>query len=94
MSHAELSGAVLARWNLPEPIQEAARFHHSPEEAAGGDLHLSHLVRAADQLANDLGIACCLGRPIRRSPASTWKRWGWAQRRLPCSSSSNSNSSS
>ncbi|MGC9973349.1 MAG: HDOD domain-containing protein [Bryobacteraceae bacterium] len=55
MSHAELSGAVLARWNLPGPIQKAAMFHHAPEEAFGGELHLSHLVRAADQLANDLG---------------------------------------
>jgi HD-like signal output (HDOD) protein len=54
-SHAELSGAVLARWNLPVPIQRAAMFHHAPEQAAGGELHLSHLVRAADRLANDLG---------------------------------------
>ena len=71
MSHAELSGAVLARWNLPEPIQEAAMFHHSPEEAAGGDLHLSHLVRAADQMANDLGH-CVLPRPANPQVASEY----------------------
>jgi HD-like signal output (HDOD) protein len=53
--HAEISGAVLARWNLPLPIQEAVLFHHSPGEAAGGELHLALLVNAADKLANDLG---------------------------------------
>jgi HD-like signal output (HDOD) protein len=54
-THAELSGAVLTRWNLPAPIQQAAMFHHAPEEAAGGELHLSHVVRAANELANGLG---------------------------------------
>jgi len=56
-THAEFTGAVLAKWNLPIPIQQAGLFHHTPEEAAGGELHLAHLVRAADQLACDLGHA-------------------------------------
>jgi HD-like signal output (HDOD) protein len=54
-AHAELSGAVLARWNLPAPIREAALYHHAPGEAAAGELHLTWLVNSADRLANDLG---------------------------------------
>jgi HD-like signal output (HDOD) protein len=55
MTHAELSGLALERWNLPEPIRNAVRFHHDPDAAANGALHLSHVVRAADELANGLG---------------------------------------
>ncbi len=49
--HAELSGAVLARWNLPPPIQEAVLFHHAP----GAEPRLSWIVNAADHLANGMG---------------------------------------
>jgi HD-like signal output (HDOD) protein len=54
-THAGLSGMVLARWNLPVPIQKAAAFHHAPELADDGSTHLAHVVRAADQWANELG---------------------------------------
>lgn len=53
--HAELSGAVLQRWNLPVPIQVAVRFHHAPELAREGQLDLAHVVHAANLLAADLG---------------------------------------
>jgi len=53
--HAELSGAVLERWNLPAPIQTAVRFHHAPELACQGQLDLAHVVHAANLLAADLG---------------------------------------
>jgi HD-like signal output (HDOD) protein len=54
-THAELSGAALERWNLPAPIRLAAVFHHDPEEADHGRLHLGHVICAADRLANELG---------------------------------------
>lgn len=56
-THAVLSGAALGKWNLPGPIQRAVTFHHAPEQANLGQLDLSHVVRAADQLAIDLGHA-------------------------------------
>jgi len=55
VTHAELSGMALSRWNLPLPITRAAAFHHAPEEADKGRLHLSYIVCAADQLANEIG---------------------------------------
>jgi len=56
-THAGLSGAALGKWNLPSPIQRAVTFHHAPDEANYGQLDLSHVVHAADQLAIDLGHA-------------------------------------
>lgn len=52
-AHAEISGAVLEKWKLPKPIQEAAAFHHLPDEADGGRLHLAHIVEAADLYTNE-----------------------------------------
>jgi HD-like signal output (HDOD) protein len=65
-THTELSGAVLAKWNLPAPIQKGGMFHHTPEEAAEGELHLAHLVRAADQIANDLGHSLVQRRLVEK----------------------------
>jgi len=55
VTHSALSGAALRKWNLPQPIQTAATFHHAPEQANQGQLDLSHVIQAADQLAIDLG---------------------------------------
>lgn len=55
MTHSEISGLVLANWKLPEPIERAARHHHTPDEADHGQMHLSHIVRVADEVANQLG---------------------------------------
>ncbi|HEY1206323.1 MAG: HDOD domain-containing protein [Bryobacteraceae bacterium] len=54
-THAELSGIALENWNLPLPIRRSAAFHHVPDRADEGRLHLSHVVYAADRLANELG---------------------------------------
>lgn len=57
LDHAELSAEALARWNLPEPIQRAVRFHHAPELANAGALDLAHVVHAANLLAAEMGYA-------------------------------------
>ena len=58
VSHAELSAQALAAWNLPEPIQNAVRYHVKPEEdpAAGSDrIPLSRIVSVADQCVRSMG---------------------------------------
>lgn len=55
VEHAELSAEALARWNLPEPIRRAVRYHHAPERANGGALDLAHVVHAANLLATESG---------------------------------------
>ncbi len=64
-THSALSGAALGKWNLPQPIQRAATFHHAPDQANQGRLDLSHVVHAADLLAIDLGHSL---RPPEHDP--------------------------
>jgi putative nucleotidyltransferase with HDIG domain len=56
ITHAEISGAILERWKLPKPIQEAVTYHHSPALADGEKLHLAHLIEAADHYVNMAGV--------------------------------------
>ncbi len=56
LNHADLSGAAVVAWNLPEPIQNAVMHHHQPTNAAPKDLiSLSRAVAAADHHANNNG---------------------------------------
>jgi HD-like signal output (HDOD) protein len=71
--HAELSSAALKSWNLPVPIQTAAAHHHDPERArsaadAGYQWTLAHLIQAADETTNLLGI--CVEVPQSSEPDS------------------------
>jgi len=57
LDHAELSAQALFHWNIPEPIQRAVRFHHSCDPPAPPDLRLSHIVQAADSIAERRGLS-------------------------------------
>ncbi len=57
LTHAELSGMALHRWNLPDPIELAAACHHAPELADEGRLHLGHVIEASNRLANELSYS-------------------------------------
>lgn len=58
VTHAELSAAALARWNLPAPIQQAVLYHHQPHldpaRGASGTLPLSQALASANEVANSL----------------------------------------
>jgi HD-like signal output (HDOD) protein len=60
-THAELSARALAVWNLPQPILEAVRYHHSPEldrsELQPGEVPLSAVIDAANRYTNSIGIS-------------------------------------
>ncbi len=63
ISHAELSAQALASWNLPEPIQNAVRYHAKPEEDPGAGsarFALSRIVSAADQCVRRMGCPLSL----------------------------------
>lgn len=65
VTHAELSGAILEKWKLPKPIQEAVSHHHSPDGACPDKLHLAHVIEAADRYINTAGIGM---PPYRHHP--------------------------
>jgi HD-like signal output (HDOD) protein len=60
--HAELSSLALHAWNLPVAIRSAVAHHHSPDDCRTGvdgqfQWTLAHLIEAADQAVNLLGIS-------------------------------------
>jgi HD-like signal output (HDOD) protein len=61
VTHAELSAAALHRWSIPQPIQKAVLYHQREEsEPSGlpsGVLPLSAALRAANLIANHLGLS-------------------------------------
>jgi HD-like signal output (HDOD) protein len=67
VTHAEISGAILERWKLPKPIHEGVAYHHSPDEAAGGKLHLAHVIEASDHYINTAGFGMT---PYSHPPAA------------------------
>jgi putative nucleotidyltransferase with HDIG domain len=56
VTHADLSGAILEKWKLPKPIQEAVAYHHAPEGLGQNALHLAHVIEIADRYINTVGI--------------------------------------
>lgn len=65
VTHAELSGAILEKWKLPKPIQEAVSYHHSSDRACPDKLHLAHVIETADRYINTAGIGM---PPYRHHP--------------------------
>jgi len=59
IDHAEVGAALLEAWHIPEPIVDAVRYHHSPDDYKGGD-NVVDLIHVAD----NLGIECGLGTGI------------------------------
>ena len=61
LTHPELSAEALAHWNLPEPIQNAVRHHHSPDldhaKIGPGEVRLSRILDAANQYVNSMGVS-------------------------------------
>jgi HD-like signal output (HDOD) protein len=57
LTHPELSAEALAHWNLPEPIQNAVRFHHSQNLDPTAGLALSRVLDAANQYVNSMGVS-------------------------------------
>ncbi|MBZ4685842.1 MAG: metal dependent phosphohydrolase [Desulfomicrobiaceae bacterium] len=48
--HASLGGAVLAAWNLPEPIVQAVAGHHAPQGFLAAVIHLADCLAHAAAL--------------------------------------------
>ncbi len=61
VSHAELSAEALAKWNLPEPIQCAVRYHKTPElDPSAGRMDiipLSLVMNLADRYLQRMGTS-------------------------------------
>ena len=54
IDHAEVAGELLTRWQLPESIAAAARFHHRPADTAATHEQIVDLVHMADALCLEI----------------------------------------
>lgn len=52
--HAEIASEVCKRWNVPDNMAVAIRYHHGPSEAA--DEALAHILHVADGIAMLSGL--------------------------------------
>lgn len=55
--HAQLGGALLKQWNLPEVYQEVVQYHHNPGKAPQFPDEVAHC-HLADIIANTLKLGC------------------------------------
>ncbi len=60
--HCEIGSAVSRKWNLPEVVEVAARWHHDPDHTPNNSNRvLVDLVHVADGLAHTLGLGSDCG---------------------------------
>lgn len=74
VDHAEIGARLLARWHLPTTIEQAAAFHHRPDELAGDSL--CDLVHLADILAHAAAAGALEVGIARLEPTSAFTRLG------------------
>lgn len=48
--HAEIGGLILERWNLPEPVVNGVRYHHTPDFDGTGMARLVHVAEACSKV--------------------------------------------
>jgi putative nucleotidyltransferase with HDIG domain len=59
VTHAQLGGCLLELWGIPNPIIEAATFHHKPDLCASDEFSIIWAVHIADAI--DHMLCCGLG---------------------------------
>ncbi|HEX6894824.1 MAG TPA: HDOD domain-containing protein [Bryobacteraceae bacterium] len=73
-SHADLAAEALASWNLPEPIQDAVRYHQTPQRdpaASDPDLvPLSRVLNVADAYVQAIGTSISVFENSAKEDAS------------------------
>ena len=81
--HAEVGATMAEKWDLPQAIVTAARWHHSPGAAPSDvDQTLVDLVHAADGLAHSLGYGADVGELSRGMDPQATERLGITVQRL------------
>jgi len=69
-NHCDVGQAISYRWNLPQQIGHACRWHHEPAETAGWDVEdLAEIVHAAAHLAYLAGFLGSAGKGEELEPS-------------------------
>ena len=65
-SHAEIGAYLLGLWGLPDPIVEAAAFHHKPAAAAQTEFGVVAAVAIAHAVTDTMGAGSLVQRDLDR----------------------------
>ncbi len=76
IDHAEVGAVLLTRWQLPQSLCEAVRWHHRPELASADSLVLD-LAHLADRLAHVSGIGLGVDAGRYQYSESSFLRLGY-----------------
>ncbi len=71
LDHAQLTAEALAQWNLPAPVQRAARYQLTPEAVENGVWPLSRVVHFASRLVESDGLEVQVGLGERDADRAT-----------------------
>jgi len=69
-THPDLSAAALQFWKLPEEIGVAVRDHHSSPAESEQGIPLSHVLDAANQYANSVGVSILVANHDASDPGA------------------------
>jgi putative nucleotidyltransferase with HDIG domain len=82
IGHAELGSKVALRWQLPEVLCEAVKYHHSPAAAPGDKGQMGALVSMADFLTRQCAIGECGDTAPAVIQPDALRIWGGTQEKL------------
>lgn len=84
VTHAELSAEALIKWNLPDEIQTAVRYHGTPDAdpttVQPGQLTLSRVLNAADRYVKGTGVFVSLFENPSEEGAAALELLGFGER--------------
>ncbi|ADH86375.1 HDOD domain-containing protein [Desulfurivibrio alkaliphilus] len=80
ITHAELGGMILKRWDFPDEMQRAVQLHHDPEALAGEPL--TALVALSNALVISAGIGVGADGLATRLKGEGLRRFGISQPHL------------
>ena len=80
-SHAEVGFALLKRWQLPESVLTAVRYHHEPAKAVDYRVETA-LIHIASTFANGINQGEYLGGALTQVDRRAWKTTGLTAKEL------------
>ncbi len=58
IDHQQLGGLIAKRWNFPDAVVAAIRFHHEPKKAVDKYQDIAKIVYVANRMVSAVGIGC------------------------------------
>ncbi|SFN07422.1 HDOD domain-containing protein [Thermodesulforhabdus norvegica] len=58
IDHQQLGGIIAKKWNFPEPVVAAIRYHHEPLKVAPKYQEITKIVHVANIMVAAMGIGC------------------------------------